>query len=120
MKSRVSELLAVVALLTVPLALGLLLYAPSAAVAAGEHAGQTVFMAQKCTMCHSVQSQQVAQTSKMAGSDLSTVGAKRDAAWLTQYLKKEVAGAEGKKHGKEWKGTPAELEQLTKWLASLK
>ena len=87
---------------------------------AADDPGKAVFVAQKCTMCHSVQSQQVAQTSKMAGSDLSTVGAKRDAAWLTQYLKKEVAGAEGKKHGKEWKGTPAELEQLTKWLASLK
>ena len=93
--------------------------AASVPMAAADDPGKGVFLAQKCNMCHSVDSQQIAQTSKMAGGDLSAVGSTRDAAWLTQFLKKEAATAEGKKHSKEWKGTDAELAQLTAWLDKL-
>jgi cbb3-type cytochrome oxidase cytochrome c subunit len=87
---------------------------------AADDPGKAVFVAQKCNMCHSVDSQQIAQTSKMAGGDLSNVGATRDQAWITEYLKKATNGNNGKPHGKEWKGTDAELGQVAAWLAGLK
>ena len=121
MKSRVSELLAVVALLTVPLALGLLLYAPSAAVAAGEHAGQTVFMAQKCTMCHSIETLSIAATTKsdkMKGPDLSNASA-RSAEWTTKWIQRQEQ-IDGKTHKKEWKGSAQELTDLVAFLGTLK
>ena len=118
---KLTDLLSLTALLGAPILIAALLPVLAAQPAgAADAPGKTVFTAQKCTMCHSVDSQQIAQTSKMAGSDLSDVGATRDAAWLTQYLKKEVANGGGKKHSKEWKGTEAELEQLVDWLVTLK
>jgi mono/diheme cytochrome c family protein len=94
-----------------------------AAQAAADPPGKAVFMAQKCNMCHGIESQQIARTSKsesMKGPDLSNVGGAHLAPWIVQFLKKEVAATSGKKHGKEWKGTDAELQQLADWLATLK
>lgn len=107
----------VVAAVTVPL-----LTVPQPARAA-DPPGKAAFLAQKCNMCHSIDSQGVARTGKsekMAGPDLSNVGAEHDAAWMTAYLKKEQANAEGKKHGKGWAGSDEDLAALTEWLASLK
>ncbi len=99
--------------------------APARVLAAGETGppGKEIFLAQKCSLCHSVGSQGIeAQTKseKIKGPDLSNVGGSHLAPWITQWLKKEVANTDGKKHPKEWKGTDAELQQLVDWLASLK
>ena len=118
---KLTDMLSFTALLGAPILIAALLPVLAAQPAgAADAPGKALFVAQKCTMCHSVDSQQIAQTSKMAGSDLSNVGAERDAASLTQYMKKEVASAEGKKHNKEWKGTDAELKQLVDWMLTLK
>ena len=124
---KLTDLFSFAAILGVPVLLAAftlpMLAAPQPAQAAADPPGRTVFMAQKCNMCHSIDSLQIARTTKsekMAGPDLSNVGGAHLAPWITQFLKKEIGNAEGKKHGKEWKGTDAELEQLATWLATLK
>jgi cytochrome c553 len=87
---------------------------------AAESPGAKAFAAAKCTTCHTVESQGIERTGKMKGPDLSNLGNAHLAPWIQQYLKKEVANAEGKKHGIAFKGTDEELEQLAKWLATLK
>lgn len=85
--------------------------------------GLQAMLALKCNLCHSIDSQGVERKSKSEktkGPDLSTIGSKHDCAWLGQWLRQEVANAEGKKHGKEFKGTPEQLAQITEWLGTLK
>jgi mono/diheme cytochrome c family protein len=124
---KLTDLFSLAAILGIPVLLAAftlpMLAAPQAAQAAADPPGKVVFMAQKCEMCHSIDSQQIARTTKsekMAGPDLSNVGGAHLAPWISQYLKKEVANSEGKKHGKDWKGTDEELKQLADWLATLK
>ena len=81
-------------------------------------AGQELFVAQKCTICHSVDSAGIEQTSKMKGSDLSGVADRRDRAWLKGYLLKEIE-LDGKAHKKAIKLEDAELEQLLDFLMTL-
>jgi cytochrome c2 len=123
---KLTDLFSLAAILGIPVLLAAftlpMLAVPQAAQAA-DAPGKTVFMAQKCNMCHSIESLQIERTSKsekMAGPDLSNVGGAHLAPWITQYLTKEVANSEGKKHGKDWKGTDDELKQLADWLATLK
>jgi mono/diheme cytochrome c family protein len=88
----------------------------------GEPAGQTLFVGQKCNMCHSIEAAGIERTSKsdkMKGPDLSTVGDKHDAAWIVKYLKKEET-LDGEQHGKSFKGTDEELQAIANWLATLK
>ena len=102
---------------------GLLLLTPPAARAAGEAPGKEIFLAQKCNTCHTIDSQKIARTStsdKMKGPDLSNVGGEHLAPWIAQWLKKEVAATDGKKHMPTWKGTDAEMKTLTDWLSTLK
>jgi mono/diheme cytochrome c family protein len=115
------------ALLLAPAALAVLpLLAAAPVAAAGEGAatgGKQIFLAQKCNLCHSIDSQGITRTSKSEktkGPDLSNVGGTHLAPWITQWLKKEVAGTDGKKHVPNWKGTDAELKTLADWLATLK
>lgn len=75
--------------------------------------GKTVFVEQKCTKCHS------APGIKGGKADLSGVGKRRAAEWMTKWLKKEEQ-IDGKKHKKAFTGTPLELEAVVKWLATLK
>ncbi len=94
----------------------------AAAPVAGADApdGKAVFMAQKCSLCHSVESQKIERTVKSSkAKDLSNVGADRDAAWLEKWLKKE-AELDGKKHEKTFSGTPEEMKALIGWLGTLK
>lgn len=99
---------------------------PDVAVAAaqgGEAPGKQVYLAKKCQVCHSIDSQSIARTSKSEktkGPDLSNVGATHLAPWIMQWLQKEVGNSEGKKHSKAWTGTEQELKQLAEWLATLK
>ena len=124
---KLTDLFSLAAILGVPVLLAAftlpMLAAPQAAQAAGEPPGQTLFMAQKCNTCHSIESLSIARTTKsekMAGPDLSNVGGTHLAPWITAYLKKEQANAEGKKHGKGWTGSDADLKTLADWLATLK
>lgn len=80
-----------------------------------------VFVAQKCNLCHSLASHDIerkTKSEKVAGPDLSAVGAERDAAWIARWLKKEEK-IDGKAHSKAFTGTPEELNALAKWLATL-
>jgi cytochrome c1 len=87
---------------------------------ADDAAGKTIFTDSKCMMCHSMQSQGIEK--KMASSkapDLSTVGSKHNAEWMTKWLtKKETLN--DKTHPMEFKGTEEDLKTLTTWLETLK
>ena len=96
--------------------------APASAADTGPP-GMQAFVALKCSLCHSVESvgiERKSKSEKTKGPDLSTIGSSHDAAWLGRWLREEVANADGKKHGKDFKGTPEQLEQVTGWLATLK
>lgn len=89
---------------------------------AADEAGKKEFLAQKCNKCHSIASHQIeatVQSEKMKGPDLSDVGSKHDAAWMTQWVKKEVQ-LEGKSHSAKWEGTDKQLATIVGWLAQLK
>ena len=93
-------------------------YGANPASAAAAPDGKAIFLGQKCNLCHSVQAAGIERTTKsekVAGPDLTTATAKQDKAFLTKFLKKEET-IDGKKHGKEWKGTDAELAALIDWL----
>jgi cytochrome c2 len=103
-------------------AIGLNLLLGGTLGAAPEDPGQTVFMGQKCNICHSVSTVGIERTTKsekMAGPDLKGVVAEKGADWAKKWIMKEVE-LNGKKHAKEYKGTPEELDQLVKWLAAQK
>ena len=81
--------------------------------------GKALFSEWGCTRCHSVTSQKIKQTdNRVHGPDLSAVGAERSAGWMSRYIKKKVA-LKGKKHMYRFRGSKAELSQLTGWLATL-
>ncbi len=86
--------------------------------------GKVVFKAQKCSSCHAIKSQGIAKSGGEESKDkeppdLSNVGTKRTAAWMTKsLLKKETI--DDAKHLKKFKGTDDELEVITNWLATLK
>jgi mono/diheme cytochrome c family protein len=88
--------------------------------AAGGADGKAVFLAQKCSLCHSVQSAGIDRTVKSSKApDLSNVGGEKDAAWIGKFLKKEVE-LNGKPHQKTFKGSDAEFNALVAWLSQLK
>jgi mono/diheme cytochrome c family protein len=123
---KLTDLFSFAAILGVPVVLGALtlpMLANPPAAHAADAPGKALFLAQKCNMCHGIESQQIARTSKsdkMQGPDLSNVGGAHLAPWIASYLKKEQADAEGKKHGKGWTGSEADLKTLSEWLATLK
>jgi mono/diheme cytochrome c family protein len=80
--------------------------------------GKAIFLAQKCNLCHSVESAGIARTTKsekMAGPELTDLAAKQDAELLGKYLRK-TADLKGKKHGKQFTGSDEELGALLAWL----
>lgn len=80
--------------------------------------GKTVFESSKCNNCHSVEALKIEKTGKMKAPDLSNAGAfKQD--FLEKFLQKKEE-IEGKKHPAAFKGTDADLKELTKWLSSQK
>ena len=79
---------------------------------------KTIFLAQKCNMCHSLQAQGIERTSKSEttkGPDLGGLAKKRDAAWLKKWLKREEM-INGKKHSLPFKGTPQDMDTIIAWL----
>jgi mono/diheme cytochrome c family protein len=87
-----------------------------------QDAGQKAFDANKCSNCHSIDKLSIArkiQSEKMAGPDLSKVGAEHDAAWITKWVMREVK-KDDKTHKSEYKGTKEDLQTISTWLAALK
>lgn len=86
--------------------------------------GKSIFLENKCSNCHSIASQGIERAgSPPAGGnqppDLSTVGLRHNASWMTGWLLKEEE-MNGKKHLKKFSGSDDDLATLTSWLASLK
>ncbi len=95
---------------------------PTSTVAAEAPAGQKVFEAQKCNLCHSVPAAGIeAKTSseKMKGPDLTSAEAAKDRERLVKYIRKE-AKINDADHKKEFKGTDEELQALVDWLLEQK
>ncbi len=93
------------------------LYAGPAAAAPD---GKTLFLAQKCNMCHNVPTAGIERTTKsttMAGPDL--VNVKVDEATLAKVLRRQQE-VDGKKHPKEFKGTDEELNAVIAWILAQK
>jgi len=117
---RIGQVLgAALLLLATPFAVALFFSANAApAVAAAPPDGKAIFLAQKCNLCHSVSAagiERQTKSEKIAGPDLTTATAKHDKAFLEKFLTKQET-LDGKKHGKEFKGTPQELDALIDWL----
>ena len=118
--------------------------------AAAADPGLKVFIQKRCYTCHTISARSAdvekekaafiketgvepeegeADEKETRGGDLSDVGKKRDAAWLQEFMKspkghfKDDAACQReakKKDRKKFKGTPAELDALMAFLASLK
>ena len=104
------------------IALGALVSFAMPKVAQAQDAGQKAFEANKCNNCHSIDKLKIVRkiaSEKMAGPDLSKVGEKHDAAWITKWLMREVK-IEDKTHKNEYKGTKEDLKTLADWLAAMK
>jgi cytochrome c2 len=76
--------------------------------------GKEVYDAKKCGLCHTVDG-----SGGKRGGDLSDVGDKRDAEWLTKYLKDPKALLPEAKMP-VFKGSDEELQDLVAYLMSLK
>jgi mono/diheme cytochrome c family protein len=106
-----------IGLATVGLA-GVLLFAGASAGTSTD--GKSVFAANQCGVCHSVQSVGITRTAASSKApDLSGVGLRHNAVWMTKYLQKEEE-LNGAKHAKKFKGSDADLASLTAWLATQK
>lgn len=86
--------------------------------------GKSIFLANKCNSCHSIDALGIHRTIEpKAGeripSDLSGTGLKHGAEWFEKWLKKEVE-LDGAKHLKKFKGSDGDLDILTNWLATMK
>lgn len=99
-----------------------LMLPPTAAQEAEVSAGQEAFVANKCNMCHPIESLGIERTStsdKMKGEDLSTVGDTVDAEWVVKFLNKEMEH-DGELHKRTFKGTEEQMQALAEWLPTLK
>jgi hypothetical protein len=125
---KLVDLFSLTAILGLPVLLAVLLpllAAPRAAHAADSASmpGKEAFVALKCSVCHSIESlaiERKSKSEKTKGPDLSTIGTEHDQPWFKQWLTQQVENEHHKKHGKDFKGTPEQLEQITAFLASLK
>ena len=84
--------------------------------------GKKIFLDNKCSNCHSIESQGIVGKRPEGGakpSDLSSVGLKFKAEWFEKWLMKKET-LYNKKHMKKFKGTEQELKTLALWLESLK
>lgn len=84
--------------------------------------GKDLFVAMKCNMCHSIESQEVTaktKSDKMKGPDLSNVGNEKKAEWITGWLQKKEE-IDGKHHKGKFSGTDEQLKELVDWLGTLK
>jgi len=93
------------------------------AASAAEVDGKELFLAQKCSTCHSIAAAGITATTKsekMKGPALDGVVAEKGVEWTLKFLHKEVE-LEGKKHGKDVSKMSADdLKVLVDWLATQK
>jgi mono/diheme cytochrome c family protein len=83
-------------------------------------AGQELFLAQRCNLCHSVPPAGIEATTKsdkMKGPELVDLDLEPE--WMGQFLRKQVQ-KDGADHKKEFKGTDEELQTLISWLLEQK
>ena len=88
--------------------------------AARQDDGETEFGESTCARCHSVEARETEATvaERMQGPDLSTIGAKHDAAWIVAYIKQEET-LDGEAHRARFRGEDDELAAIAAWLESL-
>ncbi len=102
----------------------ILALASSAAFASSAGAaldGKAIFLAQKCNLCHSIAAAGITKTSeKMKAPDLTGEVKAEDGPKLIKFLRKLEPGENGKKHGKEFKGTDEEIQAVLDWLVAQK
>ncbi len=79
--------------------------------------GKTIFEAQKCNMCHTVETANITSKKKDA-LDLSNAGKELKADFIIKFLKKEEK-IDDKAHKIAFKGTDEELKILSEWIESL-
>lgn len=79
----------------------------------------SIFLADKCNGCHSIESAGIKKKANQKPPDLSTIGKDHTADWLEKYLKKEET-LNGEKHIKKFKGSDEDLTKLAKWFETLK
>jgi len=102
------------------LAMAALWFQP-ATLAAQDPPGKTAFLENKCNVCHTIESQGIEKTSKMAAPDLSDAGNMVESAeWLKGFFLKENAAKDGKKHSKTWSGTDEQMKAIIDWVMTLK
>lgn len=95
--------------------------------------GKTLFLEQKCANCHAVASMKIekkapakegaekadAGSKKKEAPDLSDLGSRVKADWLSPYLMK-TADLKGVKHMTKFKGNADSLKVMVDWLMTLK
>lgn len=81
--------------------------------------GKAAFEANKCNLCHSIESQGIEAKKKSDKyPDLSKLSADHSAELLTKYLKKEET-INDKKHPMPFKGSDEDLAKLVDWFLTL-
>lgn len=83
-----------------------------------------IYLKYRCIKCHSMKSENIEPLKEelLKGKkiiDHSGVGLEYDVEWLKKWLLKEVE-KDGEKHRVKFKGSPQELDTLTRWLAEKK
>lgn len=79
--------------------------------------GKDIFLAKKCNMCHPATTQGI-ESKKKDTPDFGTAKLNGDAAFIKQYLNKEVE-LNAKKHPVAFKGEAAELDAVVNWLIEI-
>ena len=84
-----------------------------------EPAGKKIFLSSKCMSCHSVETADIILKKKNSKiPDLSMVGTKHTAEFITKWVNKEET-IDGAKHMYSYKGSDKDLKVLVDWLMSL-
>lgn len=104
-------------------ALALLAPYPSTVTAsAADLDAKTIFLREKCNVCHSIPSEGIKATvksEKMLGPELPTAEKREDTEILLDYLRQK-AELDGEKHKKGFKGSDEELGALVQWIESMR
>jgi hypothetical protein len=79
--------------------------------------GKDIFLAKKCNMCHPATTQGI-ESKKKDTPDFGTYKLSGDAAFIKQYLNKEIE-MNAKKHPVQLKGEAAEIDALVNWLVEI-
>lgn len=81
--------------------------------------GRKVFLAARCSTCHSVEAAGIPRKPKQKNPDLSAAGDSVDASQWRKFLRQEAA-RNGRLHLAPWNGTDADLDSLATWIGSLR